>query len=359
MKPSKASANHPSVIFITGTTGFVGAFLLAELLRVYPSHCRMICLVRCASSIDPLQRLRETMISYQIWNGNDEHRLIALRGDLSKSSFGLDEQVFQSLVDQIDLIFHCAANVNFILSAHQLARDNVFGTREVLHLATSHPSKSIPLHFISTLSVLSSSKSNGYAHTKWMAECLINQAIKVGLSAKIYRLGLIGPHSRTGVANPKDLYTLMFTAMLGMHCYPQTLQGCPTVLPVDLTARSVVHLSRLANHPAEHVYHLIHPKNRMQMDEVIEGLHRCDMTMRKVDKDQWEVQVNKLCDQKSEYECVKKFFFVEQFGAGESEGHVSNAEYQAAVSDLHLPTIDKEYAYRWLTFILDKKNSRV
>lgn len=53
-----------------------------------------------------------------------------------------------------------------------------------------------------------------------MAECLINQAIKMGLSAKIYRLGLIGPHSRTGVANPKDLYTLLFTAMLGMHCYP-------------------------------------------------------------------------------------------------------------------------------------------
>ena len=127
MKPSKASANHPSVIFLTGTTGFVGAFLLAELLRVYPSHCRMICLVRCGSSIDPLQRLRERMISYQIWNRNDEHRLIALRGDLSKSSFGLDEQVFQSLVDQIDLIFHCAANVNFIRSAHQPARDNVFG----------------------------------------------------------------------------------------------------------------------------------------------------------------------------------------------------------------------------------------
>ena len=124
VKPSKASADYPSVIFITGITGFVGAFLLAELLRVYPSHCRMICLVRCASSIDPLQCLRETMISYQIWNGNDEHRLIALRGDLSKSSFGLDEQVFQSLVDQIDLIFHCAANVNFILSAHQLARDS-------------------------------------------------------------------------------------------------------------------------------------------------------------------------------------------------------------------------------------------
>jgi myxalamid-type nonribosomal peptide synthetase MxaA len=109
------------------------------------------------------------MISYRIWNDADEHRLTVLRGDLSKPSFGLDPPIFQSLVDDVDVIFHCAANVNFILSAHQLAKDNVFGTREVLRLATSHPSASIPVHFISTLSVLSSSSSgsSGYDQTKW------------------------------------------------------------------------------------------------------------------------------------------------------------------------------------------------
>jgi hypothetical protein len=67
-----------STIFITGTTAFVGAFLLAELLRVYPPDCRMICLVR---GDDPLHRLRQTLISFHIWNDADEHRLTVLHGD--------------------------------------------------------------------------------------------------------------------------------------------------------------------------------------------------------------------------------------------------------------------------------------
>ena len=57
------------------------------------------------------------MFSNHFWNDDDEHRLTALRDDLLKPSFGLDPGTFQSLVDQVDVIFHCAANVNFILSA--------------------------------------------------------------------------------------------------------------------------------------------------------------------------------------------------------------------------------------------------
>ena len=276
----------------------------------------------------------------------DEHRLTALRGDLSKPSFGLDAVRFQSLVDEVDVIFHCAANVNFILSAHQLAKDNVFGTREVLRLATSHPSASIPVHFISTLSVLSSSVGkSGYAQTKWMAESLVSQAIQAGLPAKIYRLGLIGPHSRSGIGNPRDLYTLLFTAMLRMHCYPSTLrQGHLTVLPVDITASSVVHFSRLS----DHIYHLIDRRNRMPMDEVIEALHQCDKEMRMVEKDEWEVQVQRLCDEKSEYECMKEFLFNGQFGEQDSD---EDKQYEASVCDLHLTTIDNEYAHRWVKSI--------
>ena len=62
----------------------------------------------------------------------------------------------------------------------------------------------------------SSSGSNGYAQTKWMAESLIHQAIKADLSATIYRLGLIGPGYRSGIGNPRDLHTLLFIAILRM-----------------------------------------------------------------------------------------------------------------------------------------------
>lgn len=66
-----------------------------------------------------------------------EHRLTTLRGDLSKPSFGLDPPTFQSLFDEVGVILQCAADVNFILSAQQLAKDNVFGTREVRRSTTN------------------------------------------------------------------------------------------------------------------------------------------------------------------------------------------------------------------------------
>ena len=178
-----------------------------------------------------------------------------------------------------------------------------------------------------------------------MAESLVSQAIKAGLSAKIYRLGLIGPHSHSGIGNPKDLYTLLFTAMLKMHCYPQTLRGHLTVLPVDVTATSLVHLSRLSDHSTDPIYHLINPENRMQMVDVMLGLHQSDMEMRVVERDEWEMRVQQLCDEKSEYESVKDFLTNGKFGT------VSNKEYQAAVPALHLPTIDTEYVCRWLKSI--------
>ncbi len=55
-----------SVICVTRTAAFVGAFLLAELLSIHPSDCKFICLVRCKSSMNPLDRIRQNMLSYQI-----------------------------------------------------------------------------------------------------------------------------------------------------------------------------------------------------------------------------------------------------------------------------------------------------
>ena len=62
---------------------------------------------------------------------NRRSRLTALRGDLLKLSFGLDPRIFQSLVDDVNVILHP--------SAQQLTKDNAFGTREVLRRTNSHP----------------------------------------------------------------------------------------------------------------------------------------------------------------------------------------------------------------------------
>jgi thioester reductase-like protein len=134
--------DSPSAVFITGTTGFAEAFLLNELLATYPLSCKFICLVRCnKSSMNPFDRIYQNMSSLYLWKEEYRDRIIAIQGYLTEEKFGLDNQTYEKLAEQIDIIFHCDAIVNFILPYSQLYGSNVFGTREIIHLAchTSTP----------------------------------------------------------------------------------------------------------------------------------------------------------------------------------------------------------------------------
>jgi hypothetical protein len=79
------------------------------------------------------------------------------------------------------------------------------------------------------------------------------------------------------------------------------------VLPVDVTATSIVHLSRESDHLTDHVYHLIDRRNRLPMDAAIDALHGCDKGMRMVERYEWARKVQQLCAEKIEYECVEEF----------------------------------------------------
>ena len=68
-------------VFFTGGTGFVGAFMLADLLRMPRIH-QIGCLVRAADATSGLQRLRHTMTKYNLWEERFEHKLLALPGQL-------------------------------------------------------------------------------------------------------------------------------------------------------------------------------------------------------------------------------------------------------------------------------------
>jgi fatty acid CoA ligase FadD9 len=72
--------DSPSTVFITDTTGFVGAFLLNELLATYPLSCKFICLVRCnKSSMNPFDRIYQNMSSLYLWK--EEYRELKRNSD--------------------------------------------------------------------------------------------------------------------------------------------------------------------------------------------------------------------------------------------------------------------------------------
>jgi len=108
------------VIFLTGATGFLGAYILRELL-IRPNHvAQVICLVRARSAAEATDRVRESGTNEGIW---DEHwvsngRLLPFCGDLSAAKYGLSDVEWNNLVETTDVILHNEAMVNVVDLCH-------------------------------------------------------------------------------------------------------------------------------------------------------------------------------------------------------------------------------------------------
>jgi hypothetical protein len=76
----------PRLIFLTGATGFLGAFLLHELLE--QTTADIACLVRAASVEDGLRRLQSTLAKYGRWRDEHTSRVRIVPGDLDHPRFG-------------------------------------------------------------------------------------------------------------------------------------------------------------------------------------------------------------------------------------------------------------------------------
>src|SRR6185503_18062323 len=205
-------------------TGFVGAFLLHDLLKM--TSAKIHCLLRADNLEQGALRLRRNLDAYSLWDESFGNRIRPILGDLGEPQLSLNEKDFDQLATQVDVIYHNGAMVNFVYSYQAHKASNVLGTQEVLRLACQIRLK--PVHFVSTLSILYSGGNDdgrvfredsdldqvgapfgGYAQSKWVAEKLVAQARARGIPYAIYRPGLVSGHSLTGAWNTQNLISSM------------------------------------------------------------------------------------------------------------------------------------------------------
>ncbi|CAM4837800.1 unnamed protein product, partial [Rotaria magnacalcarata] len=299
-----------------------------------------------------------------IWKDEYEQQIIPLQGDLEKNHFGLDDESYQSFTHQIDIIFHCGAIVNFILPYSQLYGSNVCGTREIIRFATFNPSSCIPVHYISTISVLPSDINQeisideispeqligGYAQSKWVAEKLIAKAINCGLSVDIYRLGWICPNTRTGACNQHDIYTLLLAGMMKNNCYPESLSRSHlNGLPVDFMAKSIVHLSNLQLRVHGNIYHVMNRNNNIKFVDIIDGIHKYGIAIESVAYDVWKTKIKSIDNLHNPLETVVKYFSQ----SNSTERNTINTDrFFSAICELDISSLDENYIFKWLNFIM-------
>lgn len=296
-------------VFLTGATGFLGAFLLQSILR--GTAADIFCLVRSRNAGEGAGKIRNALESYSLWEESFRSRIIPVPGDLSRPLLGLSPEEFRLLASKVDLIYHNGALVNFVYPYTLLKPVNVLGTQEVLRLASLIRAK--PVHYISTISVFSSIGEQtvireedepappisgselplGYAQSKWVAEKLVAEARSRGLPVSVYRPGRITGHSLTGVSSPDDFACRFIRGCVQLGAIPDW-DGEVNIIPVDYASQAIVHLS-MGRESTGKVFHLMNPRS-VRWDEIVGWFRSYGFSIRQVTYREWREGIERSPD---------------------------------------------------------------
>lgn len=289
----------PKHIFLTGGTGFLGAFIIRELLQ--ETDADIYCLVRAANGLEAKTKLQKNLQQYAIWDEKFNSRIIAVVGDLAQPLLGINPEQFQILASNIDTIYHSAALLNYVYPYSALKTANVLGTQEVLRLACHTKVK--PVHYVSSVAVFESTAYAGhlveeqddfdhwegiylgYSQTKWVAEKLVKVARDRGLPVTIHRPPLIAGDSRTGICNTHDFINLMTKGCLQMGTFPD-VDYMLDMSPVDYVSKAIVYLSRQPESLGK-AFHLQHPQP-ISLKDLVEWVKSFGYPIEMIPYEEWQ-----------------------------------------------------------------------
>ncbi|MCJ8279599.1 MAG: thioester reductase domain-containing protein, partial [Rivularia sp. ALOHA_DT_140] len=292
-------------IFLTGATGFLGAFLLRELLQ--QTDALIYCLVRSSNPETGRDKIKKNLDKYQIWSEEFNSRIIPIPGDLSLPFLGLSKQEFQNLSSKVEIIYHNGALVNLTYPYSQHKAANVLGTTEVLRLATQTKVK--PVHFVYTVAVFdsedylinqpsliretqtlpdSNSVHGGYSQSKWVAEKLVRTAQSRGVPVCIYRPGVVTGDSQTGVWNTDDANCRILRGIIQLGKTPN-LNSIIEMGPVDYVAKALVYLSGKQTSFGK-AFHLVNPQP-ISSDNLTKWIENYGYYLQKIDYNQWQQEL--------------------------------------------------------------------
>ncbi len=353
-QPARADRGSPRSALVTGATGFLGAYLVRELLD--STDAEVVCLVRASNAVDGVARIRSNLAAYGLWNDSDAARLIAICGDLAEPSLGLQPVEFDDLGQRLDVIFHNGGQVNFLAPYQHLQAANVAGTREVLRLATTGPLK--PVHLVSTLGVYLTDEylerevheddappgpdgqHGGYNQSKWVSEQLALLARERGVPVAVYRPARITADSRTGASNVGDYFNAWLKGCVQLGIAPDLPDEAFDMAPVDYVGRAIVRLA-LGGGDANGNFHFFN-NHRLPIRDAIAVLRAEGFAITEVPYPQWRAALLEAASKSGE-NALAPFagLFPERPDAREPHFDCTRTEQAAQAQGLAMPPADR------------------
>jgi L-2-aminoadipate reductase len=329
--------NSPPTVFLTGTTGFLGSYILHELLEG-PTKAHVIAHVRAKDAAAGLTRLETVTKAYGLWSSTwtFTSRLEVIVGDISKPELGLSQNIWDRLCDEVDVIIHNGAKVNWMLPYSSLRAANALSTLACIQLcATGNPKR---MAFVSSTSTLDNEYyvqlsrkvgaavletddlegsrkglGTGYGQSKWASEFVVREAGRRGLVGAVVRPGYVTGDPGSGISVTDDFLVRLWKGCLQVGARPNIANTVNTV-PVTQVSRIVVaaafHLPAAIGQSLGVAQVTSHP--RLTMNEWISALEVYGYRVPMLSYQEWCTKIKEYVsnDSKEEYALLPLFHFV-------------------------------------------------
>ncbi len=276
-------------IFVTGSTGYIGAHVAAGLLEGHADRLNL--LVRAKDKHEADVRL---------WRGLQLHlpfprfleylrsRITVFNGDLTQPQFGLSGDDYRRLVETTDSVIHVAASLNR-KSEKACLNVNLRGTLEVIKLAAASRDHHGLRRFshVSTVAVAGQrsnevvreddaiqwdrSDYDPYARTKKFCEHMIRELLPE-VPRTIFRPSIVLGDSRHAETTQFDMVRA-FVFLAGLPVLPFRPTDRVDIVPVNYVAEAIVALHQ-KERPEHDIYHLSSGAESQTFRELTDALAR-------------------------------------------------------------------------------------
>jgi thioester reductase-like protein len=258
-------------IFLTGSTGYIGAHVAANLLRDHGAALNVLVRARDVSEAEArLWQALQLHLEFPQFYEFLQTRVRVFRGDLTEPGFGLARDEYDRLVHTTDSVIHCAASLNR-KSEKSCLNVNLRGTLEVLTLArhAEHYHGLRRFSQVSTVAVagkrqnevVSEDRSidwersdyDPYARTKKFCEHMM-RVLLPETPKTIFRPSIVLGDSRYAETTQFDMVKA-FVFLAGLPALPFRPTDRIDIVNVDFVADAIAALHQ-KEYPAHDTYHL-------------------------------------------------------------------------------------------------------